>query len=89
VKLFLSTLHFRHLHFPGQVFCHFWVSIGYWVSISGYVCEQGEAAIVETHDNTDLFRKLYQDGALDKHKMSSIFLMKELSSLLTLLEEVV
>ncbi len=37
--------------------------------ISGYVCEQGEAAIVGTHDNTDLFRKLYQDGALDKHKI--------------------
>jgi hypothetical protein len=64
VKLFLSTLHFRHLRLPGQVFCHFWVS-----QISGYVCEQGEAAIFGTHDNTDLFRKLYPDGALDKHKI--------------------
>ncbi|CAK9860545.1 unnamed protein product [Sphagnum jensenii] len=30
---------------------------------------KGEAAIVGTHDNTDLIRKLYQDGALDKHKI--------------------
>ncbi|CAN5959416.1 unnamed protein product [Sphagnum jensenii] len=37
--------------------------------ISGYICDQGEAAIVGTRDNTDLFRKLFRDGALDKRKI--------------------
>ncbi|KAH9541672.1 hypothetical protein CY35_14G077500 [Sphagnum magellanicum] len=30
---------------------------------------EGEAAIVGTRDNTDLFRKLFRDGALDKRKI--------------------